>query len=283
MHSDRRSSSTETRPLLEEVPPSYCATDDVVESASEPPPDDQAMVKFSRADSIWILAGLWSGVLLGAFDGSGTLCCGFAPSMPALIAARAVAGMGGGGKQRGLYQGIANILYGLGAGLGGPVGGWVNDMFGWRAAFYMQAPPLVFGIIVVATKVNIPLPLTVRQQSLSDKLRRLDVLGSATLAIAVGCLLLGLSIKSAEELPWSHPLIYGLLIASLVFAFLFVQVEKHWAPYPVMPLRLMTQRTPLAVSVSNLLTSMSAFSILYNVPLVSVPVLQMADRAWTNR
>jgi len=34
-----------------------------------------------------------------------------------------------------------------------------------------------------------------------------------------------------------------------------------------MPLRLMTQRTPLAVSISNLLTSMSAFSTLYNVPL----------------
>jgi MFS family permease len=29
--------------------------------------------------------------------GTGTICCGIAPSMEALIAARAVAGMGGGG------------------------------------------------------------------------------------------------------------------------------------------------------------------------------------------
>jgi hypothetical protein len=51
-------------------------------------------------------------------------------------------------KQRGLYQGMANMyvtllqlasisvegsrsLFGLGAGLGGPLGGWMNDAFGW--------------------------------------------------------------------------------------------------------------------------------------------------------
>ncbi|KAF5388036.1 hypothetical protein D9615_000232 [Tricholomella constricta] len=342
MHSDRRSSLGEARPLLEEAPPSYGATDGLDDAASESSPDEQqAMSKFSRADIIWILAGLWSGVLLGAFDGtvvatlltpigsqfkasnqasyiatsyllsvccftplygrladilgrkgamlvalslfgSGTIFCGLAPSMGTLIAARAVAGMGGGGvmtvasvtvsdfiplKQRGLYQGMANILYGLGAGLGGPVGGWVNDMFGWRAAFFMQTPLLVFSFVVVATKVNISLPDAVRQQSLADKLRRIDVLGSVTLAMTVGCLLLGFSLKSSEELPWSHPLIYCLLVASVILGIAFVLVEKYWAPYPVMPLRLMTQRTPLAVSISNLLTSMSAFSTLYNVPL----------------
>jgi len=47
----------------------------------------------------------------------------------------------------------------------------------------------------------------------------------------------------------------------------FILVEKYWALYPVMPLRLMTQRTPMAVSISNLLTSMTAFSMLYNIPL----------------
>jgi len=136
-----------------------------------------------------------------------------------------------------------------------------------RAAFYMQAPLLIFSFVVVAIKVNIPLPCTVRQQSLSDKLRRVDVLGSVTLATTVGCLLLGFSVKTSEELPWSHPLIYCLLVASFVFGGVFILVEKHWAPYPVMPLRLITQRTPLAVSIANLLTSMSAFSTMYNVPL----------------
>jgi len=214
--------------------------------------------------------------------GSGTIFCGMAPSMNALIFARAVAGMGGGGvmtvssiavsdlvplNQRGLYQGMANILFGLGSGMGGPLGGWVNDKFGWRTAFYMQAPMLIFSCVVVATKVNIQLPDNIQIQSLSEKLRRIDFLGSLTLVGAVGCLLLGFSLKSTEELQWSNPLIIGLLAASVVWGFFFVLAEKYWAPYPVMPLRLITQRTPLAVSISNLLLSMSAFSMLYNAPL----------------
>ena len=62
----RPSSSSETSSLLEERPPSYHSTDDV----NNPPPPIDAINKFSRADTCWILAGLWSGVLLGAFDGT---------------------------------------------------------------------------------------------------------------------------------------------------------------------------------------------------------------------
>lgn len=343
MSTSRRASVSETTSLLEESPPSYHTANDVDEAIPEPEADSdpQPLNQFSRRDICWILAGLWSAVLLGAFDGtvvatlltpigsefnasnqssyiatsyllsvccftplygrladilgrkgamllaltlfgSGTILCGMAPSMSFLIISRAIAGMGGGGvmtvssitvsdfiplKQRGLYQGMANILFGLGAGLGGPLGGWVNDTFGWRTAFFMQAPILAFSFILVIVKVNIRLPSEIQNQPLSEKLRRVDVLGSITLVMAVGFLLLGFSLKTTEELAWSHPLIASLLSSSVVFGFVFVYVEKHWAPYPVMPLRLMTQRTPLAVSISNLLTSMTAFSMLYNVPL----------------
>lgn len=330
-----RSPSTESTRLLEDSPPSYHSIDDSDDEPITPPS------KYSRSDIIWILAGLWSAVFLGAFDGtvvatlltdigsdfnklnqssyigtsyllsvccftplygrlsdimgrkgamllglslfgSGTIFCGLAPSMESLIAARAVAGMGGGGvmtvasvavtdliplKQRGLYQGMANILYGLGAGIGGPVGGWINDVFGWRSAFLFQTPILVFSFVLVALKVNIDLPQEIQNEPVREKLRRIDFLGSLTLVGTVGCLLLGLSLKSTEELPWSSPLIWGLLAASLIWGVAFIYVEKCWAPYPVMPLRLVTQRTPLAVSVANLLTSISAFSMLYNLPL----------------
>jgi len=87
------------------------------------------------------------------------------------------------------------------------------------------------------------------------------MLGSVTLVGAVGFLLLGFSLKTTEELAWFHPLIVSLFGSSIISGSGFIYVEKYWAPYPVMPLRLMTQRTPLAVSVSNFLTSMTAFSM----------------------
>ncbi|KAL6299123.1 vacuolar amino acid permease [Sparassis latifolia] len=214
--------------------------------------------------------------------GSGTFLCGLAPSMDALIAARAIAGMGGGGwlevssvavtdliplRQRGLYQGMTNILFGLGAGLGGPLGGWLNDTFGWRSAFLLQMPILIFSFLLVTAKVRIKLPDEVQNQSVRAKLRRIDVFGSLTLVGTVGCLLLGLSLKSTEELPWSHPLIWGLLAASVVWCALFILVETRFSPYPVMPMRLVKERTPLAVSLSCFFGSVAAFSMLYNVPL----------------
>ncbi|KAF9649628.1 MFS general substrate transporter [Thelephora ganbajun] len=237
--------------------------------------------------------------------GSGTLLCGIAPSMNVLIAARAIAGMGGGGsvlefcafvvglnafvpvhrvmtvssiavtdliplKKRGLYQGLANVLFGAGAGLGGPLGGWLNDQFGWRSAFLFQAsivPILAASMILVSIKVNIPLPEEVRSLPLHTKLGRIDCFGSLTLVLTVGCLLLGLSLKSTEELPWSHPLIWGLIFASGVWGIIFVIVEIRVATYPVMPIRLIKQRTPLAASLANFFASFAAFSMLYNVPL----------------
>ncbi|KIJ70285.1 hypothetical protein HYDPIDRAFT_77195 [Hydnomerulius pinastri MD-312] len=229
------------------------------------------------------ILGRKGAMLLGlTLFGSGTIACGLAPSMEMLILARAVAGMGGGGvmtvssititdliplKHRGLYQGMTNVLFGLGAGLGGPVGGWINDTLGWRAAFLLQAPLLLMSLTLVALKVNIKLPDAIENESASSKLRRIDFVGSFTLVVAVAGLLLGFSLKTTEELPWSHPLISSLFITSAVFWAAFVYVEARWAPYPVMPLRLITQRTPLAVSLANLLGSMTAFSMLYNVPL----------------
>lgn len=121
-------------------------------------------------------------------------------------------------------------------------------------------PILLFSFALVIAKVNIVLPDEVQQQSLQAKMRRIDYLGSFTLVGTVGCLLLGFSLKSTEELPWSNPLIWGLLLASVVWCILFVLVETHWAPYPVMPMRLVKQRTPLAVSLACLFGSMAAFS-----------------------
>jgi hypothetical protein len=116
----------------------------------------------------------------------------------------------------------------------------------------MQIPVLAFSAVLVILKVNITLPTEVQDRPLSEKLRRIDFMGSTTLVGTVGCLLLGFSLKSTEELPWSHPLIWGLFIVSSIFGVAFVYVETHLSPFPVMPMHLITRRTPLFVSLSNL-------------------------------
>ena len=123
-------------------------------------------------------------------------------------------------------------------------------------------------MVLVTIKVNIPLPEEVRCLGLDTKLKRIDGFGSLTLVLTVGCLLLGLSLKSTEELPWSHPLIWGLISASGIWAIIFIIVEIKVAMYPVMPIRLIKQRTPLAVSLCNFFAAIASYSMIYNVPLV---------------
>ena len=79
--------------------------------------------------------------------GLGCLFCGLARTMNELIAARAFAGIGGGGmttvvaillsdvislRDRGTWQGYCNIVYAIGGGVGGPLGGVLADYVGWR-------------------------------------------------------------------------------------------------------------------------------------------------------
>jgi hypothetical protein len=118
---------------------------------------------------------------------------------------------------------------------------------------FSQAPLLIFSFILISWKVNIPLSEEVRRQPTHEKLRRIDIPGSATLVGAVGGFLLAFSLKTTEELPWSHPLIVGLFVLSFIFGILFFAVESWWSPYPVMPLRLLSHRTSASVCIANFL------------------------------
>lgn len=171
-------------------------------------------------------------------------------------------------------------LFGLGFGLGGPLGGYINDNFGWRWAFILQVrlaprvlhfgldrippsqwgltsslwpsqvPLLILAIVLVAIFVDIKLPS--QSRSTKEKLQRIDYFGSLTLASTVGSLLLAVTLRASEELPWSHPWVYGLLITSAIMSVAFIYVEGWFAKEPILPLRLLKQRTPRFVALSNL-------------------------------
>lgn len=79
--------------------------------------------------------------------GIGCLGCGLAQSMLQLCVSRAVAGVGGAGmtsvvailisdivplRDRGVWQGYINLIFGLGTATGAPLGGILADSIGWR-------------------------------------------------------------------------------------------------------------------------------------------------------
>ncbi|PWN47285.1 MFS general substrate transporter [Violaceomyces palustris] len=223
----------------------------------------------------------------------GNGACGLASTMESLLVARFVSGIGGGGlltcasivmtdmipiRQRGLWQGITNVLFGTAAGLGGPVGGWINDSYGWRQAFLFQVPFLLVGGICIALFVNIP--MASNEQSLSEKLRRIDFLGSLTLVSGTTCLLLAMSFLSSDDVPFSDPKVWGLLLVSLLFGLAFIYVEARVVKEPIMPLRLLTDRSSASVCASFFVLSFTYYSFLFHFPLWFQSVrLQSAGQA----
>jgi MFS family permease len=164
-------------------------------------------------------------------------------------------------KKRGLIQGVANLFYGLGAGIGGPLGGFLSDRVGWRAAFLIQVPVVCLSITLVSFLLYYRVPG--QDESKKPSLSRIDWAGSFTLIVAVATLLLAMSFKTNELKAWSDATVWAPLIVSVIFLALFIYVEARISKEPVMPIRLVTQKSPLANLGVNFFNSACAFVMLY--------------------
>ena len=188
-------------------------------------------------------------VLLGgiAIFVAGSIACALAPNMPALIAARALQGLGGGGlialsqtivgdavspRERGRYQGYFGAVFAT-ASIAGPVlGGVFAEHLHWSMIFWINVPLglLAFAITGRALKA---LPRHERPHDL-------DFLGAALMVSGTVTLLLALN-WGGTRYAWASPHIVGLLAAAAILFALFVW-RLNVAPEPFVPLSIMRNR-----------------------------------------
>ena len=215
-------------------------------------------------------------VFSNIFFAAGNLLCGLANSEWSMIAGRVIAGVGGGGlmaiatfvasdlvplRKRGLIQGVGNVCFGTGAGVGGIFGGWVNDVWGWRVAFLAQVPLVVVSGFLVWWLVDVP-----PKKSEKSKLSRVDFLGSFALVVTLVLLLLGLN-SGGNVVPWTHPLVLVSLPLSFLALLAFIYIEACIASEPVIPVRLLLNRTVAAACMCNWFCTMATFMILFYIPI----------------
>ncbi|KJY01208.1 MFS multidrug transporter like protein [Zymoseptoria brevis] len=221
--------------------------------------------------------GRRAGVIFAStFFAIGTLLCGIARDDWVMILGRVVGGAGGGClntvstfvasdliplRKRGVWQGMGNIVFGMGMGLGGVFGGYINDTLGWRYAFYIQLPFIVVAGIVGTLTVKVPVKKTT-----TAKIKRVDFLGAFTLVSALVLLLLGLN-SGGNVVPWSHPLVYVSLPLSFVFLLIFIFVEDRVASEPVIPIRLILNQSVAAACLTMFFETMSMFALIYYCPI----------------
>nr|AAC32768.1 Fnx1p [Schizosaccharomyces pombe] len=208
----------------------------------------------------------------------GTFWCGISRSLPELCMARALAGIGGGGlgtmssiissdivslRERGTWQGITNIVWGIGGSLGGPLGGLIAQRWGWRTAFHFQVPMGILSTILVAWRVRVK--PTVRNSNAS-LLSRIDYLGSFLLVTGITALVVTFNM-GGDAFPWVSPVIITLLVSSVLILFAFYWVEKNIAVEPIAPVEILSQPTPLECLFGYFFNAFCSFVIVYELPL----------------
>lgn len=219
------------------------------------------------------------GCLLFAYVvfGLGCLACGLARTMGELIAARAFAGIGGGGmttvvsillsdcvplRERGKWQGYINIVYATGAGAGAPLGGILADSIGWRWAFLGQVPLCLIAFLAVSILLELPAREKIHWKT---KLARIDFFGAAILIAAVFTLLLALDRGSNDS--WTAKVTLISLALSLPLFLLFAFVEMKIAKEPFAPGHIIFNPSLVACYTANFCAFGGWLSAIFYIPL----------------
>jgi EmrB/QacA subfamily drug resistance transporter len=179
----------------------------------------------------------------------GSALSGLSQEMWQLVLFRGIQGLGAGAlfpialaiigdlftpAERGKYQGLFGLVFGV-AFLAGPaIGGTLTDNFSWHAIFYVNLP---IGLIALAVIWRL-LP-NIKHE---ERVGRIDYAGVVTLTLGLVPLLIGFTVAENSSLGFTDPYFWLWVGGGIAFLAIFVWVERR-SPEPVIPLRLFRNRT----------------------------------------
>ncbi len=198
---------------------------------------------------------------LAAF-GLGSLLCGLAPGIGALIGARAIQAVGGtmlnpvamsiiantflDRAERARAIGVVGSMSGLALALGPILGGVLVDAFGWRSVFWVNVPIVVTAIVCAALFVP---------ESRAPRARRFDPVGQVLVFLVLGSVVC--AIIESGRLGWTSPAILGLLAVAVLGAAGLLGYEPRRTD-PLLELRLF-RSVPFSAAIVMALCALCGF------------------------
>jgi MFS transporter, DHA2 family, methylenomycin A resistance protein len=196
-----------------------------------------------------------------------SLACALWPTMPILIASRAVQGLGAAilvpnslallnhAYPDETHRGRAVAIWAAGASLAltaGPLaGGGLIALVGWRAIFLVNLPIGVAGLW---------LTLRYARETTRSKQREIDAPGQTASILALG-LLAGALIEAGVQ-GWKNLWVIAGFVAAVAFAILFVLRELR-AAQPMLPLSLFRNRMFALTSLVGLVVNVAFYGLIF--------------------
>ena len=200
----------------------------------------------------------------------GSALSGLAQDMTQLILFRGLQGIGAGAlfpialaiigdlfspAERGKYQGLFGLVFGVAFVVGPLAGGWLTENISWHWIFYVNVPIGLLALFVISRLLP-----TMKDARAT---RNFDILGGAIFTVAISFLLVGLTNKQFGD--WADPTVGGFILAGLIGTVLFILAEAR-AKEPIIPLQLFRNRTYTSSMISTFFASFAFFGAIIFLP-----------------
>jgi len=185
----------------------------------------------------------------------GSVLCGLAWNMPALIVFRALQGIEAGAivpiamtvvgdlytvEERGRIQGWLSSVWGISAVAGPALGGVLSEYGSWRWIFLLNVPVGAAALVMIATHLH---------EDIAHRTHRIDYLGVALLAVGAGLFIFGL-LEGGVHWPWLSGVSVGIFVVAALALAAFVWQERR-APEPMLPPWVFARRVLVGANLSN--------------------------------
>jgi DHA2 family multidrug resistance protein len=224
----------------------------------------------------------------------GSLCCGLAPSLSALIVCRVFQGLGGGGlapSEQAILtdtfapakRGMAFALYGVAVvvapAVGPTLGGWITDNFDWRWIFFINVPVGMMSLLLTHALVHDPSFLVALRKKILARGIRFDYMGFGMVSLGLASLQVVLD-KGQEDDWFGSNFIKTFFLMAAVGIVVGVVWEMWIAKEPIVQIKLLRQRTFFASNAVMFVLGFFLFGSTVLLPLFSQSLLgYTAERA----
>lgn len=198
----------------------------------------------------------------------GSVLCGFAWSMPALIAFRAVQGLGAGAvgpvaftmvgdiytvEERARVQGYLASVWAISAVVGPTLGGLFAQFTGWPWIFFINVPLGLLAVVLIVRNFH---------EKIERTRHRVDYAGAALLMASLSLIILGL-LEGGQAWAWNSPTSIAIFAVGAVLFVAFLLVERR-AAEPILPSwpftrRLLLTTTLMAFAIGAVLIGLTSY------------------------